>query len=212
MATWIQSKIDGMFGGVGAMLTVFVLGAAMHAATPANAETAWRVSPTESSIAFRYAVGGEDQFGKFAKFTGEGSFEAKQPAQAKLSLSIGVDSIDLDDMFRTQMVKTDAWFSTSKHPEATFELKQLTKVSGDQYDAVGLLSIKNIALPITTSVTLRIEQDKARAIGEFSFARGDFSIGDDFGAMLLDVEDEVAVVFDLAAVRCDVGGGDCPTN
>ena len=235
MAMRIQNMVDGIssesfagmkrggklaawksFGSIsyvlGAALAICAFGVGLYTAAPAQAETAWRVSPGESSIAFRYAVGGEAQFGKFEKFAGEGSFEPEHPASAQLSLSIGVDSIDLDDMFRTTMVKTDAWFSTQRHPEAGFVLKRLKKVSGDQYDAVGVLSIKGVELPIETMVTLRIEESRARAIGEFSFARGDFGIGDDFGAMLLDVEDEVAVLFDLAAIRCDTTRGDCPDN
>ena len=179
-----------------------VIAAVFNSASPAQADAKWRVEPGPSSISFRYSVDGEEQHGKFVAFSGEGSFAAQQPQDAQLSLNIDVDSIDLDDALRTELVKTDAWFGARQHPNATFQLTNLTAVSDARFEAIGILTIKEIEQSIEMPISLQIENGRARAVGEVVFARSDFEIGDRLGAMFFDIGDDIAVVFDISAIEC----------
>lgn len=186
---------------------VALIAAASLWAAPAQALN-WRIAPAESQIAFRYEEDGEPGQGAFGTFEGTAEFDAARPQRARLDIEIRIDSIKLPDSLRTSFVQTETWFDSAQFPTATFRLERITPAAeagaagGPRpYDVEGVLTIKGESRPLATQIMLTLEPRRARAVGEVRFDRRDFRIGDDFGALFVEIGSEIAVAFDIVARR-----------
>lgn len=166
--------------------------------TPALADI-WRVAPDESAIRFEYVEDGEPKSGRFLRFSGRGVFDPDYPDRAQLVLEIQMDSVQLEDAFRTDFVRGPVWFGADAHPIARYELEQLTAQGADAYFAVGRLTLKGRSQTLTTPLTIRFDEGpgRARALGRLSFDRYDFAIGDD--GLLVDIGRQITVDFNIVA-------------
>lgn len=183
--------------------------AAAYVAGPAAALAFnWRIQPAESEIVFEYQEDGAPAAGRFTRFEGVAEFDRRRPERARLTLKIDVDSIALSDNFRSEFVKNETWFDEKSFPQAVYVLRSLTLAEGAdpradtlRYIAEGDLTIKGRTKRLTTSFELDLDSGRARARGRLAFNRFDFNVGDRVGGLFVDIGDEVAVAFDLAAKR-----------
>ncbi len=175
-----------------------VLGAALLAAAPASAAP-WVIDPANSQIEITYSEDNEPRTGTFAIFEGRGEFDPAQPEQAELTLTFETASIELEDVFRSEFVQTEAWFDSRRHPQASFVLDELEALKNGQHRAVGTLTIKGHSQPIEFLLTLQVENGLARASGSVSFDRLDFRLGDRTGSFLLEIGQQIDVAFSLTA-------------
>lgn len=187
--------------------------AAAAAPAPAVAFN-WRISPENSEIRFSYTEDGDPAVGRFTQFSGVAEFDPRRPGVARLDLKIEIDSIALSDGFRSDFVQTETWFNEERFPTASFRLTRLIPEEPVdaapleagarrvlRYRAEGELTIKGETRPTATPFTLVLENGGARATGALRFNRFDFHVGDKIGGLFVEIGEDVAVEFDLAAQK-----------
>jgi polyisoprenoid-binding protein YceI len=91
--------------------------------------------------------------GAFNEFEGSGYFDAENPANSHLKVTIKAASIDTRSADRDAHLKGNDFFSMDEFPEITFASTAFDKVSDDNYKLTGDLTIKGI----TKSVTVDFE-------------------------------------------------------
>lgn len=163
----------------------------------------WRLTPDASTIAFSYVEDGETETGVFERFAASAWFDPEALGRTELTMSIDMASIDGPDPFRESIAKGVGWFEVERHPEATFRLQSLRLIEGDRYEAVGVLTVKSIAHPITAETIVAIDGDEARVTGAFVFPRRDYKLGGGPEELFFDIDPDVAVRFDLLATAAD---------
>ncbi|MDP1710920.1 MAG: YceI family protein [Candidatus Nanopelagicaceae bacterium] len=91
--------------------------------------------------------------GAFNEFEGSGYFDAENPTNSHLKVTIKAASIDTRSADRDAHLKGNDFFSMDEFPEITFASTAFNKVDDDSYKLTGDLTIKGI----TKSVTVDFE-------------------------------------------------------
>jgi polyisoprenoid-binding protein YceI len=124
---------------------------------------------------------------------GSVSFDPANPGATKGKIVITTSSLHVGNPVMKEHLHGDKWMDVAKHPEITFETKDLknVKTSGDTTtaDATGTLKIRDVAKEITVPIKLTYLKDKlaSRTNGQmkgdllvirstFTIKRSDFSI------------------------------------
>jgi polyisoprenoid-binding protein YceI len=113
----------------------------------------WNFDATHSSVDFvvRHMAVSKVR-GRFTKWSGSVEFDPANLADASLSVSIDVDSIDTHEAQRDGHLKSPDFFDAANHPKITFEGKKV-EASGSDLKITGDLTIRGT----TKSVTLEGE-------------------------------------------------------
>jgi polyisoprenoid-binding protein YceI len=90
--------------------------------------------------------------GRFADFSGMVRYDEKNPEDLSVSLGIKTESIDTDNDFRDNDLKSDNWFDAKTFPLITFSSKKFRK-GKNGFELVGDLTIKGI----TKEIILKME-------------------------------------------------------
>ena len=159
----------------------------------------WLIAPEQSSVEFEYQRNGQPAIGRFAVFSGEGSFDPGAPAKATFELRIESASIDLDDTLASAFATSAEWFDSKNHPQVVYRLLRLTPDGGDSYRADGELTIRGRSLPIKSLITLEISDGEAHASGTLGMDRVDYLLGVGPMSLFVDIGRQVAVRFTLTA-------------
>lgn len=91
--------------------------------------------------------------GAFNEFEGSGYFDAENPANSHLKVTIKAASIDTRSADRDAHLKGNDFFAMDEFPEIAFVSTAFEKASGDNYKLTGDLTIKGI----TKSVVVDFE-------------------------------------------------------
>lgn len=122
-------------------------------ATETATKTKWSVDATHSEVQFKVKhLVISTVSGSFKKFSGEVHSESDDFNNAKATFSIDVDSIETNQADRDGHLKSDDFFAAALHPNITFA-GNLKKVSGNNYQLVGDLSVRGVSKPITLEVS-----------------------------------------------------------
>jgi polyisoprenoid-binding protein YceI len=107
------------------------------------------VDPTHSRIGFvaRHAMVTKVR-GSFNDFEGSGYFDAENPSDSKLQLTIQAASIDTRNADRDAHLRSNDFFDMENHPEISFVSTGVEAVDGD-YRVTGDLTIKGVTKPVT---------------------------------------------------------------
>lgn len=70
-----------------------------------------------------------------------------------------------------------AWFAVRQFPTAKFVASTFRKTGANRYEAVGQLTIRNVARPATLPFTLQPEGPRTRMRGELTLDRTQFGVG-----------------------------------
>jgi polyisoprenoid-binding protein YceI len=110
----------------------------------------YTLDPTHSRIGFvaRHAMVTKVR-GSFNEFEGSGYFDAADPANSKLQLTIKAASIDTRNADRDAHLRSNDFFDMDNHPEITFSSTALERAGEDRYQVTGDLSIKGVTRPVT---------------------------------------------------------------
>src|SRR5690242_14059820 len=87
--------------------------------------------------------------GSFNEFEGSGYFDAEDPSQSNLRLTIQAASIDTRNADRDNHLRGNDFFDMEHHPEITFVSTAVEKVSDDEFRVTGDLTIKGVTKPVT---------------------------------------------------------------
>ena len=90
--------------------------------------------------------------GSFQHFDGTIEAEGEDFTQGKVTFSVKVDSIDTTNDDRNGQLKSDDFFSAEKYPDITFTSTSFKKISGEDWDLTGDLTIRDKTKPVTLKV------------------------------------------------------------
>jgi polyisoprenoid-binding protein YceI len=115
----------------------------------------YTLDPTHSRIGFvaRHAMVTKVR-GSFNEFSGSGSFDAENPANSSLSLTVQAASIDTRNADRDAHLRSNDFFAMDQYPEITFDSTSVDQVDADRYAVTGDLTIKGVTRPVTVEFEL----------------------------------------------------------
>jgi polyisoprenoid-binding protein YceI len=116
------------------------------------ATTKWVLDPMHSEVQFKVKhLVISTVSGFFKSFEGSLETDNDDFQNAKVNVSLDVNSIDTTQTSRDEHLKSAEFFDAEKYPKISFTSTSLTK-SGDDYKLTGNLTIKGITKPVTLDV------------------------------------------------------------
>ena len=117
---------------------------------PSTLSGRYAIDPTHSRIGFvaRHAMVTKVR-GSFNDFEGSGYFDAENPADSELTLTIQAASIDTRNADRDGHLRSNDFFDMENYPEITFASTEIEQVDAENYRVAGDLTIKGVTKPVT---------------------------------------------------------------
>jgi polyisoprenoid-binding protein YceI len=117
------------------------------------AVTKWTVDPMHSLVQFKVRhLMITNVTGTFQHFDGTIEAEGEDFQKGKVNFTIKVDSIDTTNDQRDTHLKGDDFFSADKFPEIKFVSTSFKKLSGEEFELTGNLTIRDKTNPVTFNV------------------------------------------------------------
>ena len=139
--------------------------------------------------------------------SGTVTFDPENPAATKGKIVVTSESLTVPNPMMKGHLQSDKWLDVAKHPEITFEAKELKSVKTDgnatTADAVGTFTLKGVAKELTVPVKLTYLKDKLQARvpnlkGDLLVLRASFPIKrSDFNIMPGQAEEKVSDTIEL---------------
>ncbi|NHK26899.1 YceI family protein [Parvularcula flava] len=145
--------------------------------TSLQGDDVWAIDPAVSSVTFTAEQQGQEFTGEFGSFSADIRLDPQDLSDAMISATIDMTSVDAGSTDRNDALPTNDWFAVKKFPEATFVSDEINSLGGDQYEAVGTLTIKDVSQPANLPFTLSIDGDTATASGTLDLTRTDYNVG-----------------------------------
>jgi len=170
--------------------------------TSALAENGWAIVPGQSKLQFKATLYNAPFTGDIANFSGPIIFNPDDLENASADITIDMKNVTTGDADRDSNIQGPDWFATEVFPEARFTTIEFEKADGNNYVAVGNLTIRNITMPLSIPFALEIKGNRAHMVGRAVLNRLNFEIGD-----LGDWKDpasvghDVEVLIDITAIR-----------
>ena len=116
---------------------------------PASLTGTYTIDPAHSQIGFvaRHAMVTKVR-GSFNEFHGSGYFDAANPANSKLQLSIKAASIDTRNPDRDAHLRSNDFFDMDTYPEITFSSTSVEQTGDVRFRVTGDLTIKGVTRPV----------------------------------------------------------------
>ncbi len=110
----------------------------------------YSIDPSHSRIGFvaRHAMVTKVR-GSFNDFTGTGFFDADDPSQSSLDVTIKVASIDTRNTDRDAHLRSNDFFDMATYPEIRFVSTGVEVVDESNFQVTGDLTIKGVTKPVT---------------------------------------------------------------
>lgn len=179
----------GAWLGLAGVLGVLCLGAAWSLSAGVRQDVAppvsqnvieeglWTVDYDRSRLVF-FAFEKDKFFqGEFKDFSAAIRFSEEDLENAKIDVVVNVASVSTGDDTRDQTLPGGEWFDIKNHETATFTSTEVRHLGKLGYNADGVVSIKGYEKPVTLEFSLKINGDKAIAVGNVSLVRTDFGLG-----------------------------------
>lgn len=139
--------------------------------------------------------------------TGTVSFDPAKPEATKGKIVIASSTLHVGNPMMKEHLHGDKWLDVAKHPEISFDAKQLKNVKTTDTtttaDAVGTFTLKGVSKEMTIPIKLTYLKDKLgqrvpNQKGDLLVIRSNFSIKrSDFNIMAGQAEDKVADTIEL---------------
>lgn len=166
------------------------------------AVTQWEIVPTESSIGFTATQNNAPVTGSFKSFSGDIFFDKDALKTNKVHIVIAMDSVTSAYKEVSTTLLSDAWFDVKRFPKATFDASDFTALGNNQYQAKGILTLRDKKLPILFTFTLEnLNADKTRVKGSVTLKRTQFDVGQGEWRDTKVVKDDVLVDVVIVAVK-----------
>ncbi|MGV3558089.1 YceI family protein [Larkinella arboricola] len=119
-------------------------------ATTAQETKVWTIDPTHSEIQFKVRhLMVSNVTGKFNSFEGQVETAGDDFSNASVSFSADIDSITTGNEQRDGHLKSADFFDAANHPKLTFQSTDVKKISDDEYEIKGDLTIRGTTKPVT---------------------------------------------------------------
>lgn len=92
-------------------------------------------------------------WGTFKDFDGSFSYDAAQPEQSSVKVTLNTASIDSNHAERDKHLRSDDFLNVSKHPTATFESTAVASTGEGTADITGNLTLNGVSRPVVIAAT-----------------------------------------------------------
>ena len=177
------------------------------ASLPALAADTYAIDPTHTQVEFTYShFGFSNITGRFDKVESEFAFDAADPTQSSVKVTIPVDSISTGvEKLDGHLLSAD-FFDAEKYPTATFTSTGVTVAGEGKLAVAGDLTIHGVTRPVVMDVTINKvgehPMSKKPAAGfdaSFDIKRSEFGVGGYAPA----VSDEVRIEITVEAQKAE---------
>ena len=136
------------------LLTLATPAFAQKASTQVQAGT-YAVDPNHTQVVWRVShMGFSNYTGSFSDVSGTLDIQPTDPAAAKLSIKIPVDSVMTTSAKLTGELKSDQWLDAGKYPDMTFVSTKVAPVGKNRAKMTGNLTLHGVTKPVVLDVTL----------------------------------------------------------
>ena len=118
--------------------------AGSYAVDPNHTQVGWRVSH----------MGFSNYAGGFSDVSGTLDIQPSDPASAKLSIKIPVDSVTTTSAKLTGELKGDQWLDAGRYPDMTFVSTKVAPSGKNRAKVTGNLTLHGVTRPVVLDVTL----------------------------------------------------------
>ncbi|HWA60539.1 MAG TPA: YceI family protein [Caulobacteraceae bacterium] len=186
-------------------MTVLRLAAAAVAAAflpaAALAAPAWTVDHAASRVGFASSFGGEAFQGAFARWSADIRFDPKDLAGSSVTATIDTASAASGDKDRDQAIPSADFLDAARYRSATFVARQFRDLGGGRYEAIGVLTMRGVAKPLTLPFTLAITGRTAKMTANVALNRLAFGVGQGQWRNVETIPAAVTVTIALTATR-----------
>jgi polyisoprenoid-binding protein YceI len=162
---------------------------------------AWTVDPATSRLGFTTRQGAQPIEGAFTRWTARIRFDASDLAGSSVEVVVDLASVASGDPARDKQAQSAEFFDSARTPEARYRTRAFRALGGDRFEVDADLSMKGVTRPLTHTVRIVLDGDRATAEGEVALSRREFG----FGSGLFESEQilaaEIRVRFSLRATR-----------
>ena len=187
-----------------------ILTAACFLSVFANAQkdesATYKIDASHTAVVFKIShLGFSHTYGQFPDVAGSFTINESKPEKSTLELSMDVDKINTFDAKRDKHLKSPDFFNSKQFPKITFKSKSVKKVSANNYEISGDLTMHGVTKPLTfTFVRSRTGQDpwgNTRTGGDTTFKvkRSDFGMTYMQGEN--QIGDEVELIVSVEGIR-----------
>ena len=165
---------------------------------PAEASD-WNVMAATSWLGFTGTAAGAPFEGRFSRWQARISFD---PAKAELGhavVTVDMTSALTGDRQKDQALPQAGWFDAAAFPKATLDVQSFRRKDGNDYEAVGTLTLRDVTKAIVMPLTIEVSGSTLRAKGHLDLVRTDYGVGQATSAQWVGLE--VVAAFDVTADR-----------
>jgi len=117
-------------------------------------QNVWKIDPGHSNVQFEVThLSISTVTGKFTEFSGEIKSNGDSFDGAQINVSVGVGSIDTENLTRDKHLKEDDFFNVKKYPQMTFTSTSFKRNSETEYLVTGQLTIRDVTREISFIAT-----------------------------------------------------------
>jgi polyisoprenoid-binding protein YceI len=136
------------------MRHILLAAAVLAVLSPAVSAADYEIDPAHTQVGFKakHVVGKVP--GRFTKFSGSFTYDAKNPKAWKAEATIDPASINTDVEARDKHLKSDAFFDVEKCPAMTFKSTSVSDVKGDHAKLHGDLTMHCVTKPVVLDLEI----------------------------------------------------------
>lgn len=136
------------------MKTIIISALTLAATVFANAQTSqWGYDDTHAKVGFSIShFGISETEGKFTKFSGSVLSDKPDFSDAKIDITIDVNSINTEAPQRDAHLKSADFFDVAKFPSIVFKSKKLTAAGKNKYKLTGDITMHGVTKEIVLDV------------------------------------------------------------
>ena len=139
--------------------------------------------------------------GKFKKFEAQVNYNAAQPANSKVNISVDVTSFDVGDPKANKEARTKTWFNAPEFPKATFVSTSVQSLGAGKLNIGGMLTIKGKTATVAFPMTANKEGNNFVFDGSLPIRRLAFNLGEGKWKDTGTIADAVVIKFHVVTTQ-----------
>lgn len=150
---------------------------AKQGAAQASVPADWLVVPQKSEISFSGTHAGRSFKGSFNSWSAAIRFDPAKLAEANATVRIDLASSKTGDKTYDETLPGGDWFDIARTPVAMFQTQRFRTAGTGKYIADGILTLRNVRVPVSLPFSLAIVGDTATMTGQIVLKRMAFGLG-----------------------------------
>ncbi len=129
----------------------------------------WQIVQAESWLGFTGMMAGVIFEGRFGHWTARITFDAAQAERGHAAVTIDMGSVATGDPEKDAALPRSDWFDARTFPNAMFEVRSFRPKSGTSYEAIGVLTIRNVKKEVVLPMTIEVNGTHLHASGKLEW-------------------------------------------